>query len=145
MKLFCRHSIPLFILGLLLGAALGSWGHRAAVHRFMRPPEPGRMIDHLSRELKLDAEQQEAVRAVFEARRGQAEKMRRDNEARFEVIRVEVRAELAKVLRPEQLARFDELAARRERRMRRGDPFGPRGTGREEDDRGPHREGFPPR
>lgn len=125
MKLFCRHSIPLFILGLLLGAALGSWGHRAAVRCFMRPPEPGRMIEHLSRELKLDPSQKEAVRAVFEARRGQAEAMRKEHEARFEAMRVEVRAELAKVLRPEQLARFDELAARREHRMRR--------------------EGFPPR
>jgi hypothetical protein len=74
MSISWKQAVPVFALGLLLGAAGGSWAHRMAVRRFMRDglPRPERMLDNLSRELKLDAGQKDALKKVLEA---QHEKM----------------------------------------------------------------------
>lgn len=106
-----------FLLGLILGAAAGSWGQRAHMLREMRRgPDPKRMLDRLGRQLSLDDAQKAAVGATFEAHKADVEAARAETFAKLEKIRIATDADLRKILTPAQFARFE--STRRARRMR---------------------------
>lgn len=124
-------TAAVFLLGLVLGAAAGSWGQRAMTRRFMRRgPDPKRMVEHLTRALSLDEAQKDAVSAILEGRRGQFESVREDTVARLESLRASADADIEKVLRPEQAAKFAELRQRRRRFGPPPDGLPPPGPGR---------------
>lgn len=138
MTIHWKQAAVVFALGLVVGGALGSWGQRAVLRRFMRGgPPPVRMLDKMSRELGLDERQKEAVKAVFDAHGEEIRVLHRQTRDRMDSMRKGIRGELAKVLTPEQLAKFDVVVARKEARMKR-----PRGGGRPEEGLSP---GGPPR
>ncbi len=113
-----RSAAPALILGLALGAAAGSWGQRAAFRRMMRG-DPNRrrvVLERLTRELGLDDKQKDAVSAVMDSRKSDIDKLKADTFARLETIRASAEAEMAKVLTPEQEAKFKVL--RRSRPLR---------------------------
>ena len=99
---------PVFLLGLALGAAAGSWGQRAAFHRAMQndPNHHRAMLDKLSRELGLDEGQKAAVSAVMDSRKADVDKLKAETFARLEAIRASADAEMAKTLTPEQSAKL---------------------------------------
>ncbi len=92
----------IFLLGLLSGAAgffLGQrsffpprsgWGGPGGPH--------GGGLDHLTRELKLDADQRQKIEAILEGRRG-----------RMQQFLEEGRSEIRAVLTPDQQAIFDKM------------------------------------
>ncbi|MBI3563906.1 MAG: hypothetical protein HY079_01765 [Elusimicrobia bacterium] len=115
-----------FLLGLVLGAAAGSWGQRAMMRRFLhRGPDPKRMVERLSRALSLDDAQKTAVAGILDSRRGDFEAVKKDTFSRLEALRASADAEIEKVLRPDQAARFAELRRRRRPRFGPGPEDGP--------------------
>ena len=109
-------TAAVFLLGLVLGAAAGSWGQRAMMRRFLRRgPDPKRMVEHLTRALSLDEGQRSAVASIVESRRAEFDGVRKDTVARLEALRASTDAEIEKVLRPDQAAKFAELRKRRRR------------------------------
>ena len=109
-----RHSFPpaaaAFALGLALGSVAGSWGQRAMFHRMMRNgSDPRRAIERVSKDLSLDASQKAAVSSAFESKKQDVEKLKADTFARLASIRASSDAEIEKVLRPEQLVKFEAL------------------------------------
>ena len=118
MKIDWKKSGPIFLLGLLLGAAGGSMAQRAMMRHWKNGHEPARMVEKMGRELQLDAGQKEAVKAALESTREKISVMHQETEARFEALRAATRADIRKLLTPEQQAKFDVITARHEARMR---------------------------
>ncbi len=105
------------LLGLVLGAAAGSWSQRALFHRMMRRgPDPKRMLERVGRDLGLDERQKAFVGAVMDAKRADLEAVRKDTFVRLEKIRESADVEIATVLTPAQAARFASI--RRARKLR---------------------------
>lgn len=114
-----RAALTAFLVGLIAGAAAGSWGQRAMFRRFMkRGPDAAHMIRRLDRELSLDDSQKSAILAVLGARRAEIESVKKDAQARFESMRVATDADIRKLLRPDQQAKFDAMTARWQARQR---------------------------
>ncbi|MFA6091947.1 MAG: hypothetical protein WCU88_04925 [Elusimicrobiota bacterium] len=116
MNISWKRMFPIFILGLVLGAAAGSWLQRTAARRFMRGPDPAKMASRLSKQLSLDARQHEALLTLLEGRRAQLDAMRTEGHQKFEALRASTDAEVRKLLTPEQQPKFDALIARWEAR-----------------------------
>jgi len=117
MKINWKQVVPVFVIGLVLGAAIGSWVHRAASHYFMKNgPHADRMLEKLSRGLNLDTAQKDAVRAVLDSQRTKMEALHQETSSKFNDIRLSFNAEIKKLLRPEQQKIFDAVAARWEAR-----------------------------
>lgn len=124
-----RAAAPVFLLGLVAGAALGSWGQRALFRRFQRRgPDPARVLERLTRELRLDEDQRDRVAEIMDRRRPELQALKRDAKARFDAIREESDAEIRAILRPGQREAFDRMTARWRERLRARDvPGGPPG------------------
>ncbi|HAH05734.1 MAG TPA: hypothetical protein DCM05_04275 [Elusimicrobia bacterium] len=123
MKIHWKQVVPFFLLGLLLGAAFGSWAHRAALRKFRGggpKPNHARMFERLSRQLALDEGQRTAIRAVMDGQRAQMQALQQRNAQEFEAQRLAFKTEILKSLRPEQRERFEAFTARWEKRQRRG-------------------------
>ena len=110
-------AAPAFLLGLVLGAAAGSWGQRAAAHRRMEGGS-GRqrmMLDKLSHELGLDDQQKAAVSAVLDSKKAEVDRLKTETFVRLEAIRKSADVEMLKALTPVQAAK---LAAMHRKPMR---------------------------
>lgn len=118
MTISWKQAVPVFFLGLLMGAAGGSWAHRIAARRFMAggPPRPERMLENLSRELKLDGGQKDALKKVLDAQHERMLAFHKETSARFEEFRRSFESDVKKILTPEQQARFEALSARWQKR-----------------------------
>ena len=120
MRIYWKQAVPVFVLGLILGAAAGSWAHRAAFRRFAKEgPGTERMLARQSRELKLDAGQQEAVRKVLESQHAQMKALHQETAAKFEELSASFKGEVKKALSPEQQAKFEAMTARWEAHRKR--------------------------
>ena len=106
-----KRGWPVFLLGLALGAAAGSWGQRVAFHRAMQtdPDHHRQMLDKLSRELSLDEKQKGEVSAILDSRKAEVDKLRADTFARLLAIRTSADAEIAKSLTTEQAAKLEAM------------------------------------
>ncbi len=103
-------TAAVFLLGLIIGAAAGSWGQRVMFHRMMqRGPDPKRMVERLSHDLGLDDKQKAAVGAILDAKHDDVEAIKKDTFTRLENIRADADGQISKLLTPEQAARFDKI------------------------------------
>jgi Spy/CpxP family protein refolding chaperone len=123
MRIHWLRTLLTLALGFMLGAMFAArWGHG-------RPPwlkEPNleqryeRLLERFNSKLGLTPEQKELVRAVLEVKRLKIEALRAATKPKFDEIRDSARAEIRKILTPEQQAKFDEMQkrweARREKR-----------------------------
>jgi len=100
-----------FLLGLIVGAAAGSWGQRAVFRRSMRadPNHHRIMIEKLSRELGLDEKQKAAVTAVMDSKKADVDRLKSETFARLAAIRASADAEMSKTLTPEQAAKLEAM------------------------------------
>lgn len=114
-----KRLAPVFLVGLALGASLGSWAQRAAFRHYREGSRSERMLKRLSRDLKLDDAQKEAVKAALEAKRREIDALHEQTFSKFAALRLSANAEVRKVLTPEQQKSFDELSARWEARRQR--------------------------
>jgi hypothetical protein len=119
-------AATLFLAGLVLGAAAGSWGQRALFRRFVqRGPDPKRMAERLGRGLGLDEKQKTAVAAALEARKLEVETLKKETFSRLDAIRLSTDADLRKILTPAQSAKFDAIRRGRKLRVNWEAPDGP--------------------
>lgn len=115
-----KKQLPVFALGLVLGIAAGCVGQRAAMrHFFKRGHEPARILKTMSGELKLDETQKKAILPILEDTRAKMKSLRGEASGKGLALYASSRAEIRKLLRPEQQTKFDELLAEREERMKK--------------------------
>lgn len=108
---------PVFVVGVLLGAVLGSWTQRALMHRFMRRgPDTARIVGHLSRALALDEAQKAQATAIVEAHAPEVQALKKETKDKFDAIREKTDEEIRKILRPDQAPKLDAMIARWKRR-----------------------------
>ena len=101
--------LPSLLLGIIVGAVGGVWVQRRA---FNRVPDTERTLRRLTGKLGLDKAQQTAVRVVLEERRVKLTALREGSMAKTRGIRLKGRAEIRKLLRPEQQTVYDALMLR---------------------------------
>ena len=80
------------------------------------------LVDRLTRDLDLTADQRTKVEDVLTARRTSMEALQRDVRSRFEAEQRNLRDEIRKVLTPEQQEKFDKNEEGRRGFGRRGPP-----------------------
>ncbi|TPW19217.1 MAG: hypothetical protein FD126_2908 [Elusimicrobia bacterium] len=120
MKLEWRQVLPAFVAAFALGAAAGSWAQRMGGPRHrMMPPPPARIVARLDRELGFDDAQRQAVLALLEKRRPEAEALHHDALEKAEVLKRSVQADIRALLRPDQQAKLDEFVKRKDARRGR--------------------------
>lgn len=74
------------------------------------PPAPAQIVARMRTNLDLTPQQEEQLLRLFEERRPRLAEFQQDVRARFERERQELRSELAKILTPQQLEKFDSIA-----------------------------------
>ena len=107
-------GVTAFLLGLILGAAAGSWGQREHFRHALRDGQDHRrrMLERLDRELGLDDKQRTAVAAIMDSKKADVDKVKADALARLEAIRKSADGEMAKVLTPGQAAKLETMHRR---------------------------------
>jgi hypothetical protein len=117
MSLGPRATIALLVIVNLLAGGVGA----VAIDRSLfpadapRPCQKGQFFALLRRELALDDEQTEKVRAILDARRPECQRIMTESRDRIDAFHAETDAELAKVLRPDQVARLAQIRRQRDR------------------------------
>jgi hypothetical protein len=113
MKLPWKQAVPLLLIGLLCGLWAGVFLPRAALWcRRHRGAGIDPSLNKISRELKLDSRQQEAVKAVLESYRVETKALHEEVATRLAGIRGRINDDIAKQLTPEQQTKFQEMRAR---------------------------------
>ena len=116
--------IAIFLLGCVTGAALdGIYRSRAGAERpEARGRNPEEQFETMRRELSLNDEQANAIRAILEESRNEFRALRAEVKPRYDEVRQRARTRMRALLNPEQQQRFDaklaELDAHREERER---------------------------
>jgi len=110
----------MFVLGLLSGAALGSWGQRAFQRRHGRPdaPDAQRALDHMDHELHFDDQQKDAVKKILLSKQGEIAALEKEHRDKAEALRLAVRKDIAAVLKPDQQAKFQTMCDRADERFK---------------------------
>jgi hypothetical protein len=134
---FSLFVLAVFCVGLAGGVLIARWTSldRVAL-RALRPPRefgqgplggrpgvppPGMLLERLTRDLELSADQRSQIESVLAARRSRLDALQQDVHDRFEAEQRSLRDEIRKVLTPEQQEKFDKQQAER-----RGFGFGRR-------------------
>jgi Spy/CpxP family protein refolding chaperone len=101
-----------WIIVFILGAVAGAVGHHIYKQdltppavRPMPPPKPESIVDGMARELKLDHQQKEQLKSIFD----QSRKRYLDLGKQYRAIRRETDDEIKQILNPEQKAKFEEF------------------------------------
>ena len=76
-------------------------------------PLPPDLVNRLTRDLRLDANQQSALKQILDERRGRLEQVHREAREKFEQEQRELRQAIRGLLRPDQQQAFDRFAERR--------------------------------
>lgn len=109
--------------GLLLGGAVGlglGWQRRP---HWNSAEHYQRVLARFNSRLKLTPGQKDEVAKLLEAKRVRVEELRAQSRPKFEALRATTRAEIRKLLTPDQQAHFDAMEAEWEaRRRERGHP-----------------------
>jgi hypothetical protein len=105
-----KNPIILILLGLALGVG-GTMGLSRLRHRH-RKLDPERLTQRFTRDLNLNAEQEKAVHLAMAASAAKLQSLREETAGKFKEIRVATRADVRKLLDPEQQKKFDDIAAR---------------------------------
>jgi Spy/CpxP family protein refolding chaperone len=105
-----------FLLGLVLGGALFYTGMHFCRHhwkgdpsRMNREHDPKKMLEKLSKELGLSADQKVQVEKIFESKMVKIKDLREKVRPQFEAVRKAIDAEIRAVLTPEQQVKFEVL------------------------------------
>ncbi|MFN8059491.1 MAG: hypothetical protein U0Q12_10015 [Vicinamibacterales bacterium] len=102
-------------VGVLLSRQLESPAAASSVarQRGRRPvPPPAELAHRLKKDLELNDDQERDLERIFTAGRERLQGLRREVRARFDAEHRDVRAEVDKVLTPEQQSRFDAIVKR---------------------------------
>lgn len=107
-------------VGILIGLLLGAGVARVRFERFRDPEKRhARIVARFNSALKLDAGQKGQVEALLKAKHEKMKALHDEVRPRAEELRRSTRAEIRKLLRPEQQEKFDKLEAERDARHAR--------------------------
>lgn len=115
----------LLLGAVFLGGVLAGSGGLVLAHRagFVAAPGGRRSTEaylhRLTGDLKLDARQQDSVRAILERYRPAMDSLRQDVDTKFTALRLSIRGEITGVLTPEQRQRYDQLTQRMDAERKR--------------------------
>lgn len=113
MKAHWKAFAAAFLLGAVVGVLAGAKFERIAEHRFWQHgPNADRIVKRLTKELTLDESQQTDLRKIIGRFDTDTMKLQKDTQERFDKIRMASRAEIAKILKPEQSDKFKAMTAR---------------------------------
>lgn len=124
-----RRVYVYFALTFLLGALAGAAGVFFYGWQVMgpqgRPARRERILRHMTRQLDLNSNQVEQVRAIMNETGGKIDTLRKKQRPEFDALLAESRDRIRKLLTPEQTTRFDEMMKKYdERRKRREEGHG---------------------
>jgi hypothetical protein len=105
MNLNWKQIVP----ALLVGCLIGFWTGAFLAHRRHAPPSTEKMLSKFSKDLSLDAVQKDSLKAVLESYSGRFDALHEDAETRLSEIRGAMNGDIAKLLRPEQQKKFQEM------------------------------------
>ncbi len=121
-------SVLCILLIFILGAASGGLAmhivYKSHMETFLRGDRKTReeiLLNRLSRRLDLDDRQREQARAIVEKTHGEMDKIRKQYRPQMEAVLENSRAEMRRILRPEQLQKFEAFVAERKAKHRRDD------------------------
>ena len=112
-------ALAVFVLGCVTGAALDSaYRLRASGHRRQSHRQQGRddFFKSLQKNLDLDAQQTEQIRAVIDETRDGYRQLQTEVAPRYDALRLSGRARIRALLTPEQQQKFDQMTAERDAR-----------------------------
>lgn len=120
-----RKAIALLVLVFLLGIAIGAVGHIAVDRRAFASRSRNRvtgqphLVNRLTRELNLTADQQEKLTAILMDMQEKFAAVRQQMTPQFEQIRNQGHDQIRQMLTPEQRPKFEEFLRRLEAEHRR--------------------------
>ena len=106
-------------LALLAGILVGWFAGQRALKEETYGWKGEKMVERFSRELRLTPDQKEKVAQILESKRQQIAALRDQIRPRFEEVRNTSKAEIQKLLSPDQQQRFEKLQARWEASRRK--------------------------
>lgn len=109
--------VGVFVLGCVTGASLDSlYRARAGGARGeMRGPHgPDQMVEKMRRDLNLNDQQSQQIRAILDDTRNQYKSLHTEVRPRYDAIRQQARTRIRAVLTPEQQPGFDAMVAERD-------------------------------
>lgn len=113
MNLQQKQLIASLLIGCLIGAAAGSHFQKMAMHRFWEHgPNTQRLFTRFNNELNLDSQQQETTKKIIQRHHDEMLALQKETLAKFQAIRMAMRADMAKILNPDQQEKFHQMAAR---------------------------------
>jgi hypothetical protein len=121
MSLGSSKLVPAFVaLGVLCGAALGSWGQRAwtLAHAHGPTRDAAKALEHLDHELGLDAGQKDAVKKILLDRQTELDARTKAQHESEDALRQKVRGEIAAALKPDQQIKFKALCDRADQKIK---------------------------
>jgi Spy/CpxP family protein refolding chaperone len=112
------YFILTFVLGLIVGsAATIFYGWRSGVIH-PRHPDEQHIVQFLKRDLNLSDAQTQQVGEIVHETGDKIRQLQQQGEPQFDAIRAESRDRIRKVLNPDQLAKFNQLIERMDKRRR---------------------------
>ena len=114
-----------FILGLVLGGALVFTGNHFCRHYgrmglgfrgWHRDLTAKRILDKFGKKLNLDPDQRAKIELILDAKLKKMKELRETVKPQFKSLRESTQAEIRALLRPDQQAKFDEIARDFEKR-----------------------------
>ena len=110
MRTIWNYVLLAFCAGLLLGAWIGVYHERTVFHQFWaHGPDTQKILARLSEKLNLTPQQEQEVQLVLEAKREKILSLHRQMRSQFEELRLSMRADMAKILTPDQEAKFTRM------------------------------------
>lgn len=120
-----RYAV-VFIVGVLVGLAVGAWGLRA----FWRhsPPTPERIMARMDQKLHFTDDQKTKVLVILREETVRMKTQWKDSACKFDALREDGANRIRAVLDPAQQATFDAMKRDFEKRRRQGCPPPPDGS-----------------
>jgi Spy/CpxP family protein refolding chaperone len=114
----------IFLLGAVSGGLVMHMVYKSHMETFLRGDRKAReeiLVNRLSRKLDLDQSQREKVRAIVKETHLEMNNIRKQYRPQMEAVLEKSRAEMRRILRPEQLEKFEKFIAEHQARHRRSD------------------------
>ena len=111
--------VVVFVLGCVTGASLDSLYRsraRSARGDMHGAHGPEQMLEKMRRDLSLNDQQSQQIRAILDDTSGQYRSLRTEVRPRYDAIRQQARTRIRAVLTSEQQPRFDAMVAERDAR-----------------------------
>ncbi len=114
----------IFILGAASGCLVMHIVYKSHMETFLRGDRKAReeiLINRLSRRLDLDDRQREQARVIVEKTHQEMDMIRKQYRPQMEAVLDNSRAEMRRILRPDQLQKFEKFIAEHKARHKQND------------------------